>query len=108
MPFFCGYEPGRITLISFLPHRPSWNPAPRDEILRIIVNPARFSFGATKKRATDNIRIIMLNIILTLKIGVARVLNRVSPSVIPVMMARIRVNGKTKTEKVNTFFSISG
>jgi hypothetical protein len=77
-------------------------------MLNTIVNPLRFSFGATKKRAIDNIRMIILKIILTLKMGVASVLNRVSPSVIPVMIARIRVNGKTNTENVSTFFSISG
>ena len=54
--------------------------------------------GATKKIIIESVSIIKLKIILTLRRGVASVLNRVSPSIIPVIIAITRVKGKTNTE----------
>ena len=58
--------------------------------------------------AVDSERIIMLKIILTRNSGVFSVLNRVSPSTMPVKIANTSVNGKTNTEKISTLFMITG
>ena len=66
------------------------------------------SLGTVRNNAVDRERIIILKIIFTRRIGVARVLNLVSPSIIPVIIARIRVKGKMNAEKISTSLIITG